>query len=133
MRSQRLVSAIDYRFRFQTLVAQDEHRERFRPVSALDFNDCAGFYFRLTIQGQFKVLGIDINAGRSHNDLLVPSFEVEIALVVQFADIAGAKPTVCQFGPLQFIPVPRRDVFAAHENLAIFAEPYRLSWQGLTD
>src|SRR5438132_12625875 len=102
-------------------------------MRTLDFDYRAGFYLRLAIQNQFDVFRVDIHAGCSNYYFFSTASKVEISLVIQLAEIASSKPTVIRIWRAGFVPVSGRDIFTAHQNLAVGRELQFLSRHNLAD
>src|SRR5262249_23099759 len=86
-------------------------------------NDCI-FDLRLLAEGGLKVGGIDFHPFRRDDDILLPSFEMEKALRIELAEVAGVEPSLFARDGLELatLPVVLCDILAADEDLAGAAE-----------
>ena len=104
------------------VIARNQHRERFRSFGCGKWNHRARFYLRLTVERGLEICGIDLQASGGDDCLLTASAKIYAAVWAKLADVACVNPTLlvgerCAVA----LPVSSRDVFAANENLAIFA------------
>ena len=94
MLGQRFVGAVNYDIWFHAVVTQNQNSEWFNPMNTLDVNNGARLDLRLAIEDEFNVLWINVHARRSNDDVFLAAFKIKIALLVQFADVAGVKPAI---------------------------------------
>src|ERR1019366_4707636 len=118
-----LVGTPDYRLGISG-VPQDEHGARLGISALLQADDHAFAYPGLLAQRNLQVLGIDVHPFARDNDVLFAALEIEIAFGIEFAQVAGAKPTFLAQHRLQFfsLPIPGSDIGAAYQDFAIFIE-----------
>src|SRR5437773_4518321 len=96
-------------------------------MSTLVFDYGAYLYFWLAIEDNFNVFGIDVHAGRSDDDFVPPPLKVKVGLLVHLTNVSGAKPAfVCGCCLHIIAPVSRRNIFAAHEDFAVFGQLHLL-------
>ena len=90
---------------------------------------------RLQAQRGFQIFGIDVHPLAGDDDVLLAPLKVEIALGVELADVAGAKPTFLVQHRLQLfaLPVAGGDVRATHQDLAVFVELHLPAFEHLAD
>ena len=66
----------------------------FFPDVIMEGNNNAFYYLRKFIQVTLYVLGVDVQPVRTHDYLFEPPLVVEPALVIDFPDVTGVKPSV---------------------------------------
>src|ERR1035438_5067638 len=105
-------------------IAQDENGARLGVASLLQADDDAVAYCGLLAQRILEVLGINVHPFAGDDDVFLAALEIEIALRVEFAKVAGAKPTSLAQHRLQFfsLPITGSDVGAAHQDFAVLVE-----------
>ena len=105
-------------------------------VVNLEGNDDGVTNCGLGAESGLEILGINIQAGGGDDDVFLAAAEAEIALGVEFAQIAGAQPATVFLGTLPqraLLPIARGDIFPADENLSIFGETEFAAGQDFAD
>ena len=105
-------------------VAQDENGARLGVPSLLQADNHAVAHLVLLSQLRFQVLGINVHPFACNDDVLLAAFEIEIAFGVEFAEIAGAKPTFLAQHRFQLfsLPITSSNIRAAYQDFAIFIQ-----------
>src|SRR5207245_8042021 len=114
----------DRRPRRATLrILHQESTARVGVADAFDGNDHAIAHAGLRAKGSFQVLGINIESGWGNDDVFLAPAETQIALGVEFAQIARTQPALLSRGPnSSLFPVTAGNIFVAHENFAVFGK-----------
>src|SRR5713101_6807346 len=118
------VGAFDGRARGRFLrIFHQKNGARFGVAAAFEWNDHAIHYAGLFANGSFEVLGIDVETGRCDDHVFFAPAESQVALGVEFAQVAGAQPALLLRGPeSSLFPVAAGNIFTADENFAVFGE-----------
>src|SRR5262249_15102521 len=99
-------------------------------MSTKVFDHSTRFYFRLTIEDNLNVFGIDVYPSRCDDDFFLTSPKIKVALPVHLTNVSGAKPFHLSGCCLSAVaPVSRRNIFAPHEDFAVFGQLQLLSAQ----
>ena len=104
---QGLIRAADRGFRHALGVAQDQNRAWLGVSPDRNPDHDAIPHLRLAAEHRLEILGVNLHAFRRDDHVFCPAFEIEVALSVQFAAVAGRKPTArVEHGPeLAALPV----------------------------
>ena len=103
-------------------------------MGTFEFYDYTRSYRSLPAQHEFKVRRVNVHAGRGDNDLFFSTFEKQSAFRSNLAHITGGKPAVlcCSRLPV-FLPISRRNVLPAHQNLSVLGQFHFLTTQYFAD
>src|SRR5207248_5330640 len=116
-------------------VPQHQHRGGFGIAVSRQAKDNAIFHLRLSSQRRFKVLGIDVHAGRRNDDVFLSSLEIKIAVGIEFSEITGAIPTFLARNGLKLLPIPISggNTAAAYQNFIFRAQLDLTSGENFAD
>src|SRR5215213_4022596 len=118
---ERFICALYHFIQIRMFVVWNKHRQCLSADGK--WNDGARFYLRLTIEPGLEIAGIDFQARRSDDRLFASAAKIDVALWAKLADVACVNPTL--FISDRFavaLPVSRRHVFTADEDLAVLAQ-----------
>ena len=89
----------------------------------------------MAAQGGFQVLGVDVQALGGDDYALLASLEIEVAVGVERAEVAGVEPFFPALHRLELatVPVTGGDVLAAHQDFATGVKLELASGQGFAD
>src|SRR5579859_1632177 len=124
--SQRQIGAFNYRSWVTVGAIQQKYGARLGVAVAFGADHDAIANAGLRAQGFFQILRVNIQAGRSDDDVFTPALEIQVASPVRVRYISRSEPSV-GFGygqRLPILPVGCRHVFAAHQNFAIPVNPH---------
>src|SRR5207245_11070099 len=108
----------DRRPRRATLrILHQESTARVGVADAFDGNDHAIAHAGLRAKSSFQVLGIDIESGGRNDDVFLAPAETQIALGVEFAQIARTQPALFIRRPNgSLFPIAAANVLATDED-----------------
>src|ERR1051325_2814291 len=116
------------------IVVSNQDCERFSAIRARQRDHRALFDLWLAIERGFEIRGKDLQTSGSDDRVLAAAAKVNVAVCIDFADVAGVNPALLIGECLsQMVPVTRRDVVAAHEDLAVVTQLHLLACNGLAD
>ena len=103
---QSFIRAFHHRLRICFCISQNEHRARLRISISRQRDHDAIFDLGLAAQRSLQILGINVHSGGRHDHIFLASFEIQVALGVERADVAGSVPAFLGCHRLQFLPGP---------------------------
>ena len=116
-------------------IAQQERSNRLGIATLLQTHHHAIAHLRLLPQHGFQIVGIDVHPLARDDDVLLAALEVEVAIVIERAQVSGTKPAVFAEYRLQLfvLPIPSSHIGAAHQDLAVLVELHLAPFQHLAD
>ena len=107
---------------------------RFGIAALFDRNHDAVANPRLLVQLGFEVFGVNVQSRWRDDDVFLSSAEAEVALGVEFTEIAGAQPALLIQGmDSSLFPIASGNIFTADKNLAVFGKLEFTARENLAD